>query len=112
MIINKRKSVRVPVNIPVQFLRGHDQFLATAINLSEDGMFLKSDERLSANETIELVFRLAPESQVVRWRARVIWGTWVEDSKLHVSGGGVQFAEIPAAEKQELHQFIEDLLKA
>ncbi len=111
MIEDKRKSIRVPVNIPARFLLDREEYEALALNISEDGIFLKTGRVVSEHQSIEIFFRLPETRDVLRLKGRVIWSTRVEGTDTAVSGMGAQFEQVPEEQKEELRQFIERLLK-
>jgi Tfp pilus assembly protein PilZ len=105
----KRSSVRIPVQLTVRFsLRGKD-YTGTALNLSNDGIFLKATELFQNDEILEIVFDL-PESKKVRLRSRVVWGTWIEGISTPAAGMGIRFEPSQSEQKDEMHKFIQHLL--
>jgi uncharacterized protein (TIGR02266 family) len=109
--INKRKHIRVPVDFEVQFTFDNKQHTAEALNLSIDGMFLKTSYMLLLGDIVELFFHI-PKSQEPYWlKARVVWGTWIEGMNLPTSGMGVQFIDLIPEQKEHLENYIRELIQ-
>jgi hypothetical protein len=107
----KRRHVRVPVKFQVQFTFDNKQHLAEALNLSVDGMFLKTSYMLLQGDVIEIFFHL-PKVQEPLWlKARVMWGTWIDGMNLPTSGMGVQFLDPLPEQKDYLENYIRELIQ-
>lgn len=107
---DKRKAARVPVDFQVRFIFENSEHEAAALNLSKDGMFVKTDYMLLQNDMIEIYFHL-PEVHEPFWmKARVAWGTWVEAQKSSISGMGVQFVDPLPSQKEALDAYLQHLL--
>lgn len=110
--INKRKHIRVPVDFEVQFTFDNKQHTAEALNISIDGMFLKTSYMLLLGDVVELFFHI-PKLQEPYWlKARVVWGTWIEGMNLPTSGMGVQFIDLIPEQKEHLENYIRELIQS
>lgn len=109
---DKRKSLRIPVDFEVRFTFENKELQALALNLSTDGMFLKTDYMLLQDDIIEVFFQI-PDIQEPFWmKARVAWGTWVDGRQSPISGMGLQFVDPLPSQKSELEQYLQKLLKS
>ena len=108
---DKRKSARIPVQLTVRFRKENNDYQGTALNLSNDGMFLKSSQLLGDNDRIDVLLQLT-DSRQLSIPARVIWGQWVEGVGTPTAGMGIQFELETQSEKDELNRFISHLLNA
>ena len=109
--INKRKHVRVPVDFEVQFTFDNKQHTAEALNLSIDGMFLKTSYMLLLGDMVELFFHIPKYKEPYWLKARVVWGTWIEGMNLPTSGMGVQFIDLIPEQKEHLENYIRELIQ-
>ncbi|MCI0412387.1 PilZ domain-containing protein [bacterium] len=104
----KRRSVRVPVDFEASFTRGERTVAARVLNLSVDGVLLRTSEMLDSGDPIQLTFELV--DQEVQVKGRVVWGGSVEDSG-RTFGMGIHFENISAVQQAAIEQFIRNVLK-
>jgi Tfp pilus assembly protein PilZ len=107
----KRKSPRIPVDFEARFTFGNQEHIAQALNLSIDGMFLKTDYMLLQNDIIEVFFKLPDIEEAFWMKARVAWGTWITGMQSPTSGMGVQFIQPLQSQREQLEQYLKQLLK-
>jgi uncharacterized protein (TIGR02266 family) len=108
---DKRKSVRVPVDFEVRFTFGTQEHVAQALNISTDGMFLKTSYMLLQGDVIEVFFRLPKIEEPFWLKARIAWGTWIEGMNMPTSGMGIQFIDLLPKQKEDLKNFIRGLIQ-
>lgn len=104
----KRRSVRVPVDCHASVTHQEKIIAARVLNLSVDGVFLRSSQLLDSGDPIELIFEL--ENQEIAVKGRVMWGGSVENSAGNY-GMGVHFEHISALQQAAIELFIRNLLK-
>ena len=109
---DKRKAVRVPVDFEVSFIFESREHQARALNLSVDGMFLKTEYTPLLNDIIEIYFRLPEIPEPLWMKARVAWGTFLEGQSSSISGIGVQFLEPLPSQREQLERYLQHLLKS
>lgn len=110
-IPEKRKSARIPVDFEARFTFGNQEYTAQALNLSVDGMFLKTDYMLLLNDVVEVFFRLPGIEEPFWMKARVAWGTWITGMESPTSGMGVQFIQPLESQREQLELYLKQLLK-
>jgi hypothetical protein len=94
----KRRSQRVPIDLPVVIERAGAQFDGRTLNLGLGGAFIQTAEKLAYGEQVELwlalpeVALLCPLRSVVRWTSNF--------------GFGVQFLEVGAREVFALNELM------
>jgi Tfp pilus assembly protein PilZ len=109
--VDKRKSVRVPVDFEVRFTFGTQEHIAQALNLSTDGMFIKTSYMLLQGDIIEVYFHL-PDIEEPFWlKARVAWGTWIEGMNMPTSGMGIQFIDPLPKQREQLKNYLRGLIQ-
>lgn len=108
---DKRKSVRVPVDFEVRFTFGNQEHIAQALNLSTDGMFIKTSYMLLQGDIVEVFFRLSGIDEPFWLKARVAWGTWIEGMNMPTSGMGIQFVDLLPSQREHIKNYIRGLIK-
>jgi Tfp pilus assembly protein PilZ len=109
--VDKRKSVRVPVDFEVRFTFGTQEHIAQALNLSTDGMFIKTSYMLLQGDIIEVYFH-RPDIEEPFWlKARVAWGTWIEGMNMPTSGMGIQFIDPLPKQREQLKNYLRGLIQ-
>jgi uncharacterized protein (TIGR02266 family) len=109
---DKRKATRVPVDFEVRFTFENKENVARALNLSLDGMFLRTDYMLLQDDIIDVYFKLPNSSELIEASARVAWGTRVDTQQSPVSGMGIQFLDLDPLKKTALENYLRQLLKS
>ena len=109
---DKRRSPRVPVDFDVRFTFGNREHQAKALNLSADGMFIKTDYMLLQNDVVEIFFHLPDAPESLWMKGRVVWGSRVEGQESSISGMGVQFLEPLPEQKDSVERYLRALLKS
>jgi uncharacterized protein (TIGR02266 family) len=79
------------------------------LNLSEGGVFIKSDRPLPLDAEVDLVLTL-PTGSPVRAKGRVAWNHDLSKEAPHGStGSGIRFVDMPAADRALLHDYVGSL---
>ena len=104
----KRRTVRVPVDFPASVTLEEKTLTGRVLNLSIDGVFLRTSELLDAGDPIDLTFDLV--DQEIEVKGRVIWGGSVENSA-GTFGMGIHFDQISALQQAAIELYIRNLLK-
>lgn len=108
---DKRKSARVPVNFEVRFTFGTQEHIAQALNLSTDGMFIKTGYMLLQGDVVEVFFKLPNIEEPFWLKARVAWGTWIEGMNMPTSGMGIQFIDLLPSQREHIKNHIRGLIQ-
>ena len=111
--IIERESHRVPVRMLVRYDKGGEQILTDyTVNLSTGGVFIETAHPFGQGEPLVVSFILPERVNEVRCRARVAWvnGTDRLLKPLLPQGIGVQFLDLPAAEREEILSFVKQRL--
>src|SRR3954469_3451999 len=86
---DKRKDVRVPIQLKVDVEIPNDHYLFEySSNLSENGIFIQTDDPLMPGTEVSMAFSL-PDAHLIRTRGQVVWMTMEEDAE--DSGMGIKF---------------------
>jgi len=106
----KRKFVRVPVELRTQIIKDEDVHIGTILNIGEDGVFVKTDRMFEPNELVQLLFQL-PHGPHLKVGAKIIWGGMIQGPEEPAYGMGIHFERMQPDEKDHLKDYIRSLLK-
>ena len=109
---DKRKSPRIPVDFDTAFESAGRDFVGRVLNLSVDGLFLKTQQLFDTNDRLDFSLRLPGSFQPMQLTGRVIWCGSIEGQSSQTFGLGVRFEEVPATIRQQLETYIRTLLKS
>lgn len=109
---DKRKSPRVPVDFETHFEAAGRDFVGRVLNLSVDGLFIKTQQLFDTNDRLLFSLLLPGSFQPMQLSARVMWGGSIEGQSARTFGLGVRFEEVPATARQQLDTYIRSLLKS
>jgi DNA-binding response OmpR family regulator len=105
MVRERRRYYRCPLQIPIRVSSpSRQEFVATSVNLSENGMAFASPMRLQVGEKLNLRLTL-PGTEI---RARIGSAVcWADDA----GRVGLEFVQIPAALAEQLRSWLSDRLE-
>ena len=106
----RRKSIRVPIEVKIRVVKEGKDYSATALNISAEGISLKTNHVFRDHELIEIVFTVPDSNYQLRLPARVVWGNRIEEDESLAEKIGMQFEELPEADQQAVLSFIRQLL--
>ncbi len=100
-----RWAPRALVSLPVEYSHGGRVGAGETLNLSGDGMFLKTPRPLEPGELVLLGFAL-PGAR--RWECfgRVVWNRSPADSQVYPVGMGIEFLALGSEEQAGLAAFV------
>jgi len=105
-----RTSVRIPVMIPAYITRNDREYLGTVLNISIDGMFIKTVDFLPAHVDVEILFHLPVSKYPLKIGARIVWCSKIVGPEGTICGIGLQFDNHYLAERLLLKTFIDHML--
>lgn len=108
----KRKSVRVPVQIEAQIERLHHAIPGTVLNCSIDGMFIRTIEMIPDNEAVRISFMIPGTEQKMVLSSRSIWCQAMESTGVPILGLGVRFEQLSPDQTETLREFINQILNS
>jgi len=108
----KRRAVRVPVNLPARILQGNHEYEGKMLNLSTEGIFLKSSHLLDAGDLVHLSFSIPGSANPIQIKSRVVWGGSMEGPVSRTYAMGIHFESLTAGEQETLSAYIQNLLNA
>lgn len=105
MVDDKRNSERRPAEVRVSFRDPQETYTQEfAVNISEDGLFVKTFYPKAVGDVITLRFLLPVQSAALEIRSQVVWVN-LQGSK-GPTGMGVKFLDLDEAKKKAILQFV------
>ena|SRR3990172_2542195 len=111
-MIEKRISVRLPVDLEVRFTDDSKEYLGRILNISAEGVFLKASRLFESGDILNLSIHLPGRSEPLQVMGSVKWGGSIEGAGLTTFGIGVHFENLVPSAREEIDLFIRHLLKA
>ncbi len=108
----KRKNVRVPVSLAARILLGNHEYEGKILNLSTEGIFVKSSHLLDAGDLVQLSFLVPGDVTPIQVKARVMWGGSMEGPVSRTYAMGIHFESLTAGQQDSLSAYIQNLLNA
>ncbi len=108
----KRTSLRVPVSLATRIVLGNHEYEGKILNLSTEGIFVKSSHLLDAGDLVQLSFSVPGNADPVQVKARVMWGGSMEGPVSRTYAMGIHFESLTTGEQDSLSTYIQNLLNA
>jgi CheY-like chemotaxis protein len=99
MKCERRRNVRVPVELPVTLIAGADQQQITTLDISEGGMAVRIPRYIPKSRGVRIKFTLPGVDYVVNCAAEVAW-------KNPGSNTGVRFLELSREHRQQIKMWL------
>jgi type IV pilus assembly protein PilZ len=96
----RREFLRIPVTTKVKFTDGNQEQILFTDDLSEGGLFLKSDNPPFKGTVLDLEISIPNVDQLIQLKGEVAW-------RQEGRGCGVRFVRITQAQKKLIKGFIE-----
>ncbi len=106
----KRKATRVPASLEVDYSTYTPYDLRRIINISQGGVYIRTQELLPVGSELEIRFNLPNYNRPINSKVKVMW-TYRQPSviEMNSSGMGVQFLQIADQDLQAIEEFIEQI---
>ncbi len=107
----RRRHIRVGHVFKVDYRTPEALFNEFAENISEGGIFIKTQKPLEVGTEIVIHFFLPILEEPIRVRGRVEWNTNMPGVKSKVPGMGVSFQQLSPEDKEKINSVIRELKK-
>jgi type IV pilus assembly protein PilZ len=109
-----RRHARHPLEAEIEVGDGHlgGELTFDSHNVSQGGLFLKSDLLLEVGDTVWVSFTLPSTSMAIRTRGKVVWVNRNPDENDPADrpGMGIQFLDLTDVEETALTAYLEETL--
>jgi type IV pilus assembly protein PilZ len=104
-----RLHQRYEVEIWVDFSTLDLEMSGYVLNVSEGGVFVRSDRPLPLDADVDLVLTL-PTGYTVQARGRVVWNhDLTKEAPQGMGGSGIRFVDMPPEDRALLHDYVDSL---
>lgn len=97
---DRREFLRIPVTTKVTFKDGDRQEVLFTDDLSEGGLFLKSEKPPFVGTTLELEISIPNVEKLIMLKGEVVW-------RLEGKGCGVRFKRVTQAQRKMIKSFVD-----
>jgi len=105
-----RKEDRAQKSLSVAFRDRKSFVRAFTSNISNEGLFIKTDKPLKEGEKFSLKLRLPDFSEPITATCEVVWAREEQPTENRPLGMGVKFCELTEAHKRLLNQYLQNLI--
>jgi uncharacterized protein (TIGR02266 family) len=106
-----RKEERVQRSLSVAFKDRQSFVRAFTGNISNEGLFIRTERPLNKGERFSLNLKLPDFSEPIKATCEVVWRREQEEAEKRPPGMGVRFCKIREEDRQLVNQYIRTLIK-
>ena len=107
---SSRKEDRTHKSLSVTFKDRKSFVRAFTSNISNDGLFIRTDRPLKEGEQFSLKLQLPDFSQPIRTQCEVVWAREQQEAENRPPGMGVKFYKLADEHKRLLNQYLQSLI--
>jgi uncharacterized protein (TIGR02266 family) len=105
-----RSSARIPVSLPVTYKDEKTFIKVFTANVSEEGLFIRTDNPLEPGEQLLVNLRLPEREDSMIIKCKVVWvRPKEEETSGFPAGMGIQFVDMKEKDNQILEEYVERL---
>jgi uncharacterized protein (TIGR02266 family) len=105
-----RREKRIQKNLSVSFRNRHSFVRAITGNISNSGLFIRTDTPLKEGEQFSLKLQLPDFSEPISATCEVVWARGQDQAQNRPPGMGVKFCQVAGAHRRLLNQYIQTLI--
>lgn len=105
MTEERRAHPRVATNIEIVFREAGSLIKSYMLNVSNGGIFIKTDHPLALDTMVGLCIQLPGEKEKMNMEGRVVWAN--PKAKAFPAGMGIQFVNLSPEHKDKIKAFVE-----
>lgn len=106
MTDDRRSSPRVQTNIQVMFKETGAFIKSYMINVSNGGIFIKTDKPLPLDTMVMVKMNLPGDTNTMDIQARVVWRNPSGANNMFPHGMGIQFVKMDDEHRQKIQNFV------
>lgn len=107
---SSRKEERTQKSLSVAFKDRQSFVRAFTSNISNEGLFIRTDSPLKEGEQFSLKLQLPDFSEPIRAKCEVVWARKQQQTEKRPPGMGVKFCGLAEAHKRLLNQYLQSLI--
>jgi uncharacterized protein (TIGR02266 family) len=107
---SSRKEERVQKSLAVTFKDRQSFIRACTGNVSNDGLFIRTDSPLREGERFLIRLQLPDFSEPIQTKCEVVWARKYQQAENRPPGMGVKFCELSEAHRRFLNQYLQSLI--
>ncbi len=102
----QRTSKRVPLNIRVDYTCQDNYLFEYSSNLSDNGIFIKTDSPLDPGTKLTLHFAINNGKDEIKTKGEVMWINRPTDGKENQGGMGVRFMQLNEESQEKIRNLV------
>lgn len=108
-----RSIARVLTDIPVEFSHSSRVLSGEILNISEDGVFISTEEHYEMGNILSMKFILPKDDGdiEIETEGEVMWGDESDEGQKLLNGVGIQFSNISAEDRTAIASFVEEEIR-
>lgn len=108
-----RSIARVLTDIPVEFSHSSRVLSGEILNISEDGVFISTEEHYEMGNILSMKFILPKDDGdiEIETEGEVMWGDESDEGQKLLNGVGIRFANISAEDRTAIASFVEEEIR-
>ena len=107
----KRTSPRIETNIDIMFRESGAFIKSYMLNVSNGGLFLKTENPLPIDSLVTLRIKLPGETEVMEVQGCVVWSNPKFKNNAFPAGMGIQFNKMKPDDRKKIDEFVEKYKK-
>ncbi|MFC1591616.1 TIGR02266 family protein [Thermodesulfobacteriota bacterium] len=104
----RRKTPRIETNIEIMFKEKGSFIKAYMINVSNGGVFIKTENPLPLEAPVHLKMNLPGENEYMDIRGMVVWSNPKGTNNAFPNGMGIQFVTVQPDDKAKIQEFVDE----
>jgi uncharacterized protein (TIGR02266 family) len=104
---DKRVSPRIETKIDILFKEAGALIRSYMLNVSNGGLFLKTEKPLPIDSVVTLMIRLPGQTEAMEIQGCVVWSNPKAKNTAFPCGMGIQFTKLNPEHKKKIEEFVE-----
>ncbi|MCX5904467.1 MAG: TIGR02266 family protein [Proteobacteria bacterium] len=104
---DKREHPRAVVKIEIEFKEDLDFIASYMLNISNGGLFIKTDEAFPLDTIVLLLFTMPGDPQPIETEGKVVWCNTKGGKGYFPKGMGIKFLQLNHDDAEKLKRFVE-----
>jgi len=106
----KREHSRAVVKIEIEFKKDIDFVTSYMLNISNGGLFLKTDNAYPLDTIVFLRFTMPGDTQPIKTEGKVVWCNTTKRKGYFPRGMGIKFLKLEPNDAEKINKFVDEHL--